>query len=147
MSQEDLQYNGMEAEDDDTELVKNEAAMAALQWEDRGFQNQTMNALNMMRQNKQFCDVTLRVTGFIVRIFSGQNDIGVCISLQVGKQDIMAHRVVLASASPYFAELFTREVSGPSRKEVEGGGIVYELELQASKEALEILVNYAYTSM
>ena len=52
---EDLQYNasGMDAEDDDTELVKNEAAMPSFMWEDHGFQRQTMNALNMMRQNKQ----------------------------------------------------------------------------------------------
>ena len=63
-SSEDLQYNAssaMEAEDDDTELVKNEAAMPSFQWEDNGFQKQTMNALNTMRQNKQFCDVILRV--------------------------------------------------------------------------------------
>lgn len=60
---EDLQYNasGMDAEDDDTELVKNEAAMPSFLWEDNGFQRQTLNALNMMRQNKQFCDVILRV--------------------------------------------------------------------------------------
>ena len=51
----------MDAEDDDTELVKNEAAMPSFMWEDHGFQRQTMNALNMMRQNKQFCDVILRV--------------------------------------------------------------------------------------
>ena len=55
--------------------------------------------------------------------------------------------MVLAAASPYFAELFTRDVNGPTRKEVEGGGIVYELELESSKEAVETLVNYAYTSM
>ena len=60
----------------------------------------------------------------------------------------MAHRVVLAAASPYFVELFARDVGGPTRKEVEGGGIVYELQLESSnKEALEVLIDYAYTSM
>lgn len=59
----------------------------------------------------------------------------------------MAHRVVLAAASPYFVELFARDVGGPTRREVEGGGIVYELQLESSKEALEVLIDYAYTSM
>ena len=68
MSQEDLQYNGVH-EDDDTEMVKNEAAMPPLHWEDNWFQKQTMNALSMMRQNKQFCDVTLRVTTGFLMIF------------------------------------------------------------------------------
>ena len=55
----------------------------------------------------------------------------------------MAHRIVLAAASPYFAELFSSDVS---RKEVEGGGILYELEGGFSKEALDTLIDYAYTS-
>ena len=66
--------------------------------------------------------------------------------LQIGKQDITAHRLVLAAASPYFAELFTSDRGGPSRKEVEGGGIIYELEGGFSKEALDILIDYTYTS-
>ena len=59
----------------------------------------------------------------------------------------MAHRVVLAAASPYFVELFTSDLDCPSRKEVEGSGIVYELEGGFSKDSLENLVDYAYTSM
>ena len=43
-------------------------------------------------------------------------------------------------------ELFTRDRGGPSRKEVEGGGIVYELN-GFSTDSLERLVEYAYTSM
>jgi hypothetical protein len=54
--------------------------------------------------------------------------------------------VVLAAASPYFVELFTRERDGPSRREVEGGGIVYDFK-GFSKDSLERLVEYAYTSM
>ena len=67
MSQEDLQYNGVHEDDDDTEMVKNEATFPGFfHWEDTLFQKQTMSALSMMRQNKQFCDVTLRVTtGFL----------------------------------------------------------------------------------
>jgi len=120
----DQGFNGshqtMEAEDDDTEVVKNE--MPPFHWEDKNFMKQTLKALNKMRKNKQFCDVILRI----------------------GKQDIMAHRVVLAAVSPYFAELFSSDHG--SRKEVEGGGIIYEMEGGFSKEALETLVDYAYTS-
>ena len=68
----------------------------------------------------------------------------IIIIFQIGKQDIMAHRVVLAAVSPYFAELFSSDHG--SRKEVEGGGIIYEMEGGFSKEALETLVDYAYTS-
>ena len=45
------QYNGMEAEDDDTELVKNGALMPALHWEDNNFQRQTMKSLNKSKQD------------------------------------------------------------------------------------------------
>lgn len=66
---------------------------------------------------------------------------------QIGQEDIVAHRVVLAAASPYFVELFTRDKDGPSRKEIDGGGLVYELEGGFSKDSLERLIEYAYTSM
>lgn len=59
----------------------------------------------------------------------------------------MAHRVVLAAASPYFVELFTSDRSGPSQKEVEGGGIIYEMDGGFSKDSLERLIDYAYTSV
>ena len=55
--------------------------------------------------------------------------------------------MVLAAASPYFVELFTRERDGPSRREVEGGGgIVYDFK-GFSMDSLERLVEYAYTSV
>ena len=60
----DQGFNGshqtMEAEDDDTEVVKNE--MPPFHWEDKNFMKQTLKALNKMRKNKQFCDVILRVS-------------------------------------------------------------------------------------
>ena len=52
-------FNGME--DDDTEVVK-AALMPCLKWEDVKHQKQALKALNRMRKNKQFCDVTLRVS-------------------------------------------------------------------------------------
>ena len=63
VSREERRFNGnphkMEAEDDDTEVVKNE--MPGFYWEDKNFLRQTLQALNKMRKNKQFCDVILRV--------------------------------------------------------------------------------------
>ena len=53
-------HHTMEAEDDDTEVVKNE--MPPFHWEDKNFMKQTLKALNKMRKNKQFCDVILRVS-------------------------------------------------------------------------------------
>jgi len=111
-------------DDGDTELLK-EPSMPNLRWEDVKFQRHVLNALNQMRKSRQFCDVTLRV----------------------GLDDISCHRVVLAAASPYFVELFTRERDGPSRREVEGGGgIVYDFK-GFSMDSLERLVEYAYTSV
>ncbi len=65
--------------------------------------------------------------------------------LQIGVHDVVAHRVVLAASSPYFAELFTKEEDAPGRREVEEKGLVYNLE-GFSRDALERLVDYAYTS-
>ena len=71
------------------------------------------------------------------------------ISLQIGKQDFCAHRAVLAAASPYLMELFTSADDLPTRKEVEevAGGIVYQLNGGGGfeKDAIEIIVDYAYT--
>ena len=51
-----------DAEDDlDTEMVKLRPERPRLVWRDGGFQDNTMMALNHMRKNKHFCDVTLQV--------------------------------------------------------------------------------------
>jgi len=115
-----------DAEDDlDTEMVKLRPERPRLVWRDGGFQDNTMMALNHMRKNKHFCDVTL----------------------QIGQHDIPAHRVVLAAASPYWMELFTSEEDQPTRKEVEiDGGMLYELNGGFQKDALERLVEYSYTA-
>ena len=50
-----------DAEDDDTEMVKLKPEMPNLVRKDQGFQDQTLLALNHMRRNRLFCDVTLQV--------------------------------------------------------------------------------------
>ncbi len=54
---------------------------------------------------------------------------------------------MLAAASPYLMDLFNDEKAKPTRKEVEAAsGIVYQLHESFQKEALEILIEYAYTA-
>ena len=48
-------------EDLDTEMVKLRPERPKLMWKDHGFQDSTLLALNHMRKNKHFCDVTLQV--------------------------------------------------------------------------------------
>ena len=48
-------------DDDDTEIVRVNPVRPSLRWKDAGFQTQTMEALNQMRKNRHFCDVTLQV--------------------------------------------------------------------------------------
>jgi len=117
--------NGGDDDDLDTEMVRVKPERPRLIWKDGSFQENTLTALNYMRKNKHFCDVTL----------------------QIGQHDIPAHRVVLAAASPYWMELFTSEEDQPTRKEVEiDGGMLYELNGGFQKEALERLVEYSYTA-
>ncbi|KAL3287512.1 hypothetical protein HHI36_001981 [Cryptolaemus montrouzieri] len=80
----------------------------------------TLSALNMMRKNRQFCDVILHVENI----------------------EVHAHKAVLASASPYLFELFTT-TQDQKRSE---NCITYKLNGGFDKHALEILVDYAYTA-
>eukprot|EP00096_Caligus_rogercresseyi_P001144 TRINITY_DN1179_c0_g1_i1.p1 TRINITY_DN1179_c0_g1~~TRINITY_DN1179_c0_g1_i1.p1 ORF type:complete len:564 (+),score=160.24 TRINITY_DN1179_c0_g1_i1:20-1711(+) len=91
-------------------------------WSDTSVHDSTLAALNQMRKNKHFCDVTL----------------------QVGKQDFPSHRAVLAAVSPYLFDLFTAEEDQPTVKEA-GHGIIYKLNGGFDKDALESLIEYAYT--
>ena len=53
----------------------------------------------------------------------------------------------MAAASPYLMSLFNQDEDQPTRKESEGSNrIVYELNGGFDKEALERLIEYAYTS-
>ena len=48
--------------DDDSQVIRMNPIRPNLRWKDSGFQAQTMEALNQMRKNRHFCDVTLQVT-------------------------------------------------------------------------------------
>ena len=131
-------------DDDDTEMVKLRPELPNLVWKDNEFQDQTLLALNQMRRNKHFCDVTLQVTDMFCQTW---NCWLIIKFFQIGQYDIAAHRVVLAAASPYWMELFTAEGDQPTRKEVSSdAGILYELNGGFQKDALEKLVEYSYTS-
>ncbi|KAF4522492.1 hypothetical protein B566_EDAN002577 [Ephemera danica] len=90
--------------------------------EDEKQQSETLAALDTMRKNRHFCDVVLNV----------------------GSSEIHAHRVVLASASPYLHELFTADDENKSttRENV----INYRLNGGLDKAAFEKLIDFAYTS-
>ena len=124
--------SNLDEDDDDSQMIRLNPIRPSLRWKDAGFQFQTMEALNQMRRNRHFCDVTLQVRCLK---YAFLNNVVVFINifrqsfltlyyaiyiLQIGQQDIPAHRVVLAAASPYLMELFSREDIGfrPSRKEV-----------------------------
>ncbi len=69
--------------------------------------------------------------------------------LQIGKRDLYAHRAVLASASPYLMDVFSDEKEAPSMKEAAptSTGIVYHMDDSVfQKDALEVLIEYAYTA-
>ncbi|CAH1163471.1 unnamed protein product [Phaedon cochleariae] len=78
-----------------------------------------LESLNTMRKNRHFCDVILHV----------------------GNTEIHAHRSVLASASPYLLELFTTEEDQKRFENI----VTYTLNGGFDKDALQILIEYAYT--
>ncbi|XP_072040808.1 kelch-like protein 17 [Amphiura filiformis] len=73
-------------------------------------------AMNRMRHQGLLCDITLRV----------------------GKKEIIAHKLVLASCSPYFHAMFTADMQESHQSEVRLHDI--------SSDAVEQLVMFAYTS-
>ncbi|XP_010209942.1 PREDICTED: kelch-like protein 28 [Tinamus guttatus] len=76
---------------------------------------QLLQGLNLLRQHHELCDIVLRV----------------------GDVKIHAHKVVLASISPYFKAMFTGNLSEKENAEVE---------FQCMDEAaLQAIVEYAYT--
>ena len=78
--------------------------------------NKSFQVMNTLREQNQLCDVLLKAAG----------------------SEIPAHRVVLASSSPYFFAMFTGELS-ESRQTV-----VTMREIDSC--ALELLVQYVYTA-
>ena len=78
--------------------------------------NKSFQVMNTLREQNQLCDVLLKAAD----------------------NEIPAHRVVLASSSPYFFAMFTGELS-ESRQTV-----VTMREIDS--HALELLVQYVYTA-
>ncbi|CAG11610.1 unnamed protein product, partial [Tetraodon nigroviridis] len=85
-------------------------------FEDESFLDSTVAKMNALRKSGQFCDVRLQVCG----------------------HELMAHRAVLACCSPYLFEIFN------SDNEPHGVSLVTFEDLDP--EAVEILLNYAYTA-
>ncbi|KAJ8936661.1 hypothetical protein NQ314_012201 [Rhamnusium bicolor] len=91
-----------------------------LEFFDEVHQSNTLKSLNMMRKNRHFCDVILHA----------------------GNTEVHAHRAVLASASPYLFELFTTDQDQKRPENI----ITYKLNGGFDKNALQILIDYAYTA-
>ncbi|MGH0148347.1 UNVERIFIED_CONTAM: hypothetical protein FKN15_047512 [Acipenser sinensis] len=87
-----------------------------LNFEDESFLDSTVAKMNALRKSGQFCDVRLQVCG----------------------HELMAHRAVLACCSPYLFEIFNSDTDSQG---------VFHVKLDdLNPEAVEILLNYAYTA-
>uniref|UniRef100_A0A1A8IZC3 Influenza virus NS1A binding protein n=1 Tax=Nothobranchius kuhntae TaxID=321403 RepID=A0A1A8IZC3_NOTKU len=85
-------------------------------FEDESFLDSTVAKMNALRKSGQFCDVRLQVCG----------------------HELMAHRAVLACCSPYLFEIFNSDIETP--------GISHITFEDLNAEAVEVLLNYAYTA-
>ncbi|KAG7230561.1 hypothetical protein INR49_025277 [Caranx melampygus] len=85
-------------------------------FEDESFLDSTVAKMNALRKSGQFCDVRLQVCG----------------------HELMAHRAVLACCSPYLFEIFNSDL--------EPHGVSHVTFEDLDPEAVEILLNYAYTA-
>uniref|UniRef100_A0A8C8GVC7 BTB domain-containing protein n=1 Tax=Oncorhynchus tshawytscha TaxID=74940 RepID=A0A8C8GVC7_ONCTS len=85
-------------------------------FEDETFLDSTVAKMNALRKSGQFCDVRLQVCG----------------------HELMAHRAVLACCSPYLFEIFNSDI--------EAHGVSHVTFEDLDPEAVEILLNYAYTA-
>uniref|UniRef100_A0A8C6UTF3 Influenza virus NS1A binding protein a n=1 Tax=Neogobius melanostomus TaxID=47308 RepID=A0A8C6UTF3_9GOBI len=85
-------------------------------FEDESFLDSTVAKMNALRKSGQFCDVRLQVRG----------------------HELMAHRAVLACCSPYLFEIFNSDL--------EPHGVSHVTFEDLSPEAVEVLLNYAYTA-
>ncbi|XP_030288461.1 influenza virus NS1A-binding protein homolog A isoform X2 [Sparus aurata] len=85
-------------------------------FEDESFLDSTVAKMNALRKSGQFCDVRLQVCG----------------------HELMAHRAVLACCSPYLFEIFNSDN--------EPHGVSHVTFEDLDPEAVEILLNYAYTA-
>ncbi|KAI2667486.1 hypothetical protein H4Q32_003982 [Labeo rohita] len=86
-------------------------------FEDESFLDSTVAKMNALRKSGQFCDVRLLVCG----------------------HELMAHKAVLACCSPYLFEIFNAD------SEPQGGVSLVKFD-DLNPDAMEILLNYAYTA-
>ncbi|XP_076268203.1 influenza virus NS1A-binding protein-like isoform X2 [Rhynchophorus ferrugineus] len=108
------------ASDMDVDLEQDEEPVLQLEFVDDVHHSSMLKSLNMMRKNRHFCDVILHI----------------------GNMEIHAHRAVLASASPYLFELFTADQDLQRLENI----VIYELNGGFDQNALQILIDYAYTA-
>ncbi|XP_053549818.1 influenza virus NS1A-binding protein [Bombina bombina] len=87
-----------------------------LSFEDEQFIESSVAKLNALRKSGQFCDVKLQVCG----------------------HELLAHKAVLACCSPFLFEIFNNDN--------ETHGISHVKFDDLNPEAVEVLLNYAYTS-
>ncbi|KAJ8409493.1 hypothetical protein AAFF_G00228940 [Aldrovandia affinis] len=87
-----------------------------LMFEDESFLDSTVAKMNALRKSGQFCDVRLQVCG----------------------HELMAHRAVLACCSPFLFEIFNSDA--------EPHGVSHVKFEDLNPDAVEILLNYAYTA-
>jgi hypothetical protein len=60
--------SNFDEDDDDSQVIRLDPIRRSLRWKDSAFQFQTMEALNQMRKNRHFCDVTLQVKYLTCRL-------------------------------------------------------------------------------
>ncbi|NWZ94605.1 NS1BP protein, partial [Nesospiza acunhae] len=87
-----------------------------LMFEDENFIESSVAKLNALRKSGQFCDVRLQVCG----------------------HEMVAHRAVLACCSPYLFEIFNTDSDCHGVSHVKFDDL--------NPEAVEVLLNYAYTA-
>ncbi|KAF7241339.1 hypothetical protein EYD10_12080 [Varanus komodoensis] len=87
-----------------------------LMFEDENFIESSVAKLNALRKSGQFCDVRLQVCG----------------------HEMLAHRAVLACCSPYLFEIFNNDS--------DSHGVSHVKFEDLNPEAVEVLLNYAYTA-
>lgn len=113
-------------------------------FEDESFLDSTVAKMNALRKSGQFCDVRLQV--FPTRDLqappprraSMNRPEHFSLALQVCGHELMAHRAVLACCSPYLFEIFNSDN--------EPHGVSHVTFEDLDPEAVEILLNYAYTA-
>ena len=66
--------SNLDEEDDDSQVIRLNPIRPCLRWKDSSFQSQTMEALNQMRKNRHFCDVTLQVSTIRIKIIGHNLD-------------------------------------------------------------------------